>query len=61
MQALVIFYNIPCNPNHSLKAALPRVCVPERLNRLAVSVYSDGPRCLTVQFERAFVFACVMV
>ena len=53
---------IRCSPNHALEAALPRVRVPARLTRLAVTVHSrylDVPRCRTGQFGRSFVTACV--
>ena len=56
-----MFYKIRCNPNHSLEAALPRVHVPARLTRLAVSVHSrylDVLRCRTVQFGWSYVPAC---
>ena len=60
--ALCMFYMILSNPNHVLEAALPRVHVPTRLTRLAVSVHSrylDVPRYRTVQFVRSFVPAYV--
>ena len=58
---LCMFCKIHCNPNHALKAALPRVHVPARLTRLAVLVHSrylDVSRCHTVQLGRSIVLVC---
>ena len=64
MVALCMFYKINCSPNHALEVALPRVFVPARLTRLAVTVYSryfDLSRCRTVQFDWSFVPASMQL
>ena len=56
--ALCMYYNIYCNHNHALEAALPRVHAPARFISLTVSVHSrylNVPRCRTMQFDRSFV------
>ena len=58
---LCLYYKIRCNPNHAFEAALPRVRLPARLTRLAVSVHSrylDVLRCRSVKFGKSYVPAC---
>ena len=60
--AFYMFYKIYCYPYHALEATLPRVHVPARLTRLAVSGHSRYLvvlRCRIVQFSGLFAPACV--